>query len=168
MTETDELKELIASATAGKAQVEIVEFNDPNFSEPIYLTGQLNDGSEFTFEGSGKTATYAPMKLSKPSSGKMMLEKRTLSLSNVNDLIYEKESQIPYGATTKPTVRVMTYISDIDGNLTDIQAGPFNYYANDLSYDDMSCTINLSTTPVNDNMTGDQITVERFPGLSIL
>ena len=164
-TPSEELIELIASFTTGKGEIEVVKLDNSFWPAPLYLNGNLKDGTNIDVEGVLIPVIYAPMTIGGESSGSLLLNNRDLTFQMVNDLVAENEDLIPLESDEKPTMEVSTYIANRDGTLTTIAKGPLKYFANNVSYNQSNnaCTLSCSTTRTNDGETGESQTIARFP-----
>ncbi|AZU97856.1 hypothetical protein [Vibrio phage LP.2] len=165
---TDELKVIIASFVTNQAEVEIVRISHSQITT-LYLTSQLEDGATLIDEnGQTQTVTYVPMKLTDESSGELLLNERTLTIQGINDLIASEEDKIPEDSDEKVKTDVLSYIADYDGNLSTISQGPYRYFLRRTSYSQKSnnAALSISTTPTNQDTTGDTFDKSNYPTLA--
>ena len=165
---TNELREVISSFVTDKGEVEVVRISHPDITT-LYLTSQLEDGATLIDEnGQTQTVIYVPMKLSDESSGELLLNERTLTLQGINDLVAAEEDKIPTDSTERVKVDVLTYIADYDGNLSTVAQGPYKYKLLKSTYSQKSnsCTQSISTSPTNQDTTGEAFSKTKYPTLA--
>ena len=163
----EELQELIASSVTNKSLVDVVRISHPQAGD-VYLSDNIkNNGITIIDEnGQSQEVMFANSALTDESTGRILLNERTFTLQGYNDIIADYEDAIT-DKTIRPKLSVLQYISDMDGNLSTISAGPYNYFIRRVKYTQKnnSCQLLASTSPTNDSETGRRMTTSLFETL---
>lgn len=153
---TDELKQVIASFVTDSGEVEVARISHSNI-DTLHITGQLENDQALVDENSAQyNVLYVPMSLSDESSGELINNSRKLTLQGINDLVATEEDKIPENSTEKVKVDILSYIADLDGNLSTVAQGPYRYFLQTTEYSQAqnACALSISTTPTNNSRTG--------------
>jgi len=163
----EEFKELVASFVTNKSVVDVIRISHYQAGD-FYISDNVKDGTLIIDEnGLEQEVRFTNSAITEESTGRILLNERTLTLQGYNDIIAEYEDLIT-NRTVKIKVSVLGYISDMQGNLSTIAAGPYNYYARKVGYSQKNntCQMLISTSATNDSETGYKMTVSRFETLA--
>lgn len=170
MSTEAEYREVIASFRTDKTPIVIVRVKYEDVFE-YHLSYQLFEGVQGVDEnGSTFTTIYAPMRVSdeQANSPDALMADRKITISGVNDLIAKNEDLVPMDVTIENgvVVSIMTFLSDLDGVLSNIISVQ-DYYLSDTDYsaDSNACSLTIVTNPTNDSSTGELATTTKFPSL---
>lgn len=166
INETDELKEVIASAWTEFSEVEVVKLSYSAWDQDLFLTSQLDTGFIITDSNGPQSVTYVPMKLSDESNDELVANTRELSLQGINDIVAFYEDQTEQSSSEKIAVDVYSYLLNRDGTISKIQSS-FRYFVQSVSYSQKnnSATLRISTSQTNNSETGIKFNSSVFPSL---
>lgn len=162
----DDFKELVASYVTNKSIVEVVRIYHSQ-AGAIYISNNVIDGTTIIDEnGIEQTVWFSNSALTEESTGRILLNERTLTLQGYNDIVADYENLIT-DRNEKIRVSILGYISDMSGVLSTIAAGPYKYYVRSVGYaqKNNSCQLSVSTSPTNNNETGYKMSLSKYETL---
>ena len=161
----DELRELLTVATTGKGVVDGVEMSHSSWPVKLYLTSAYpgftavhEDGLEYVYE-------YVPLSVTKASKQNDLSQDFSFTIQDLNEVVGVYLDLIPLDSEEKPAVVLRTFVWREDNSVSDIQDGPYNLEAKDISTQVEGCTFTASPPLTNYSGTGEIYTFERFPSL---
>lgn len=161
----DELRELLTVATTGKGVVDGIQLSHSEWPEVLYLTSVYpgftavhEDAQEYDYQ-------YVPMAVKKANKQNDLSQDYSFTIQDLNEIVGVYLDLIPLETDEKVSVVLRTFVYREDGSISDIQDGPYNLEAGDISTVPQGCTFTASPPITNFAGTGEIATFERFPSL---
>lgn len=161
----NELRELLTVATTGKGVVDGVEINHSAWDAPVYLTSAYPGFTAIHEDGLPYEYLYCPMAVVKATKQTDLSQDFNFTIQDLNEIVAEKLDMIEIGDPEKPSIILRTFVYRSDGSISDIQDGPYNLEAGDITFSSEGCTFTAQPPLTNYTGTGEIYTFERFPTL---
>jgi hypothetical protein len=165
---SEELKEIYASAPVSSTQFEVVALAAPWFSKTYYLQSVFTEEIEVTLEtGAVVEVLYAPMSLGESSSNADLNYERTIVIQMVNDIIAQEQARFDPDIHDRRDQNVQSrgYIYYRDGTISSLQTSVIKTTVRDIMRNANGANIRTSSKPSNESSTGEVATVTRVPML---
>lgn len=160
-----ELKELLATATTGVGMIDGLTINHSSFPNAFHLTnvypgfvGVQEDGLPHTYE-------YLPIKVTRSSTSDDLSQKFNVSIQDANEIVAPYLDMIPLDSAEPPSVELRSFIYREDGEISDIQDGPYILQAQSITLRTDGCGFDAVPPSTNVAGTGEFYTTDRFPSL---
>ncbi len=165
---SEELKEIYASAPVSSTQFEVVTLTAPWFSKVYYLQSMFTEELQVTLEtGAVVDVMYAPMSLGESSSNADLNYERTIVIQMVNDIIAQEQARFDPGIHNRRDQYIESrgYIYYRDGSISSIQTGVIKTTVRNVIRNANGANIRTSSKPSNESATGELATITRVPML---
>lgn len=161
----NELRELLTVATTGKGVVDGIEMSHSSWPEKLYITSAYPGFSAVHEDGLTYDYQYIPLSVTKASKQNDLSQDFSFTVQDLNEVVGVYLDLIPLDSEEKPSVILRTFVWREDNSVSDIQDGPYNLEAKDISTESQGCTFTASPPLTNYSGTGELFTFERFPSL---
>lgn len=161
----DELKELLTTATTGKGVVDGVQLNHSSWPKPLYLTSVYPGFTAVHENGQSYDYEYVPMAVAKAAKQNDLSQDFSFTIQDLNEVVGVYLDIIPLDSEEKPSVTLRTFVYRADGSISDLQDGPYDLEAKDITTEPEGCTFTASPPLTNFSGTGELYTFARFPSL---
>ncbi len=161
----DELRELLTVATTGKGVVDGIEMYHSSWPKRLFLTSAFPGFSAVHEDGNYYDYEYVPMSVAKASKQNDLSQDFSFTIQDLNEVVGVYLDLIPVDSDEKPSVILRTFVWRDDNTVSDIQDGPYNLQAKDISTESQGCTFTASPPLTNYSGTGELYTFSRFPTL---
>ncbi len=167
---SQELREIYASAPVSSTPFEVVSIQAPWFSKTYYLQNVFTEDIQVTLEtGAVVDVLYAPMSLGESSSNADLNYERTIIIQYVNDILAaEQENYNPdIHNPDDQLVKSRGYIYYRSGLISPLQTSVVTTRVRDIIRDSETgaSKVRISSKPANETATGEVATVRRVPML---
>ena len=160
-----ELEEIFANAPVAKSTFEVITVKASWF-DSYHLQNVFTEGIDVVLEtGETVTAEYAPMEIGQANSNADMVYERTIVIQQVNDIIASEISNRDPESDELPYIESRGYIAYRDGSVSQIKTPVISTEISRTSRNSKGVNISSSTTPVNEQATGERATTTRAPML---
>lgn len=166
--DTAELVELVLNNVRGKADIRLLELSHSAFPEPIYISNQVDDGTEFELEDSTiVTSMYFPFSTTDEDQGAILISNKDVGFEGVNDILAEYEEMIPRESTEKIQVIERRFVGRKDRTISGVAEKSPVLSARSILYSERrnAALLKATTEPTNQSPTGRRYTRSRFPTL---
>lgn len=161
----DELKELLTTATTGKGILDGVEIRHSSWVDSIRISAAYPGFIGVEEDSNSYEYKYVPMAVKKASKQTDLSQDFTFTIQDLNQIVGEHLDLIPIESEEKPQVILRTFVYREDGTISDIQDGPYDLQAGDITFSPDGCTFTASPPITNFAGTGEIFTFTRFPTL---
>lgn len=167
---SQELREIYASAPIAATPFEVVSISAPWFSKTYYLQNVFTEDIQVTLENSAVVdVLYAPMSLGESSSNADLNYERNIVIQYVNDILAkEQENYDPdIHNPDDQVVQSRGYIYYRTGVISSLQTAVRTTRVREITRDaeNGASTVRISGKPANETATGEVATVRRVPML---
>ena len=165
---SNELKELYASAPVSNTQFEVVALTAPWFTKTYYLQSVFTEEIKVKLETNEIVdVLYAPMSLAQSSSNADLNYERTLVIQQVNDIIAQEQARFNPIIHKQRDQKIYSrgYIYYRDGSISSLQTSVVKTTVRDIVRNSKGSSVRASSKPANESATGELATVTRVPML---
>lgn len=160
-----ELRELLTVATTGKGVIDGIEISHSAWPEKVFLTSVYPGFIGVNERGEEDEYLYVPMSVEKAAKQNDLSQDFSFTIQDINEIVAPHVDLIPLDTDEKPTVILRTFVYREDGSISDLQDGPYDLLASDISFTPEGCTFTASPPLTNYSGTGELYLFDRFPTL---
>lgn len=158
---TPEFREFLTRAITGVGIVDGVEISHPSLSTSIYITSMYPG---FT-DADGRVFEYVPIAVNRSSQQNNLAQQFKFTIQDINEVVAVYCDQIPLDTEEKPRVILRSYLYRDDGVTADVQDGPYDLVAENITFTEQGCTFTATAQQTNYSGTGIIYTGTVFPTL---
>lgn len=159
-----EIEEIYANAPVAKQTFEVITIKASWFE--YHLQNTFTEDVEIELEtGEVVTAQYAPMEIGQASSNADMVYERTLAIQQVNDIIANEIANRDPESDELPVIESRGYVVYRDGSISQLKTQVISTDVSRTTRNNKGVNVTSTTTPVNEQATGERATTTRVPML---
>ena len=160
-----EFIEFLTTSTRGVGVVDGIEIQHSHLGQSLYLTSCYPGFDAVDETGQSKFYEYVPMTVVRASKQSNLSQEFKFTIQDINEIVAYWLDKILLDSTERPRVVLRSFIYREDGSISDIQDGPYDLGAGDITFTEKGCTFTATPGMTNYSGTGEIYTFHRFPTL---